>query len=72
MSLKTDTYCSQEARGVPMEALCCCGISGKEQCNDYIHILISIYRPFDEKEKQQDIFSLASTKDYLFYGCRNH
>jgi len=28
--------------------------------------------PVEEKEKQQDIFSLASTKDYLFYGCRNH
>jgi WD40 repeat protein len=28
--------------------------------------------PCDEREKNQDIFSLASTKDYLFYGCRNH
>jgi WD40 repeat protein len=26
----------------------------------------------DEKEKNQDIFCLKATKDWLFMGCRNH
>jgi WD40 repeat protein len=28
--------------------------------------------PVEEREKGQDIFSLTSVGDHLFYGCRNH
>ena len=52
-----------------MEEPCCSGISAKEPCK---LIPLILFRPVEEKEKSQDIFSLASTKDYLFYGCRNH
>lgn len=28
--------------------------------------------PVEEREKNQDIFSLASANEHLFFGCRNH
>jgi hypothetical protein len=28
--------------------------------------------PIEEKEKNLDIFSLATTQTHLFMGCRNH
>jgi hypothetical protein len=28
--------------------------------------------PVEEREKNQEIFSLTATSDLLFYGCRNH
>jgi len=35
-------------------------------------IQIIIFRPIEEKEKNQDVFSLALTSQHLFMGCRNH
>ena len=32
----------------------------------------SFTQTVDEKEKNQDIFCLKATKDWLFIGCRNH
>ena len=35
-------------------------------------LVVNLYRPIEEKEKNQDVFSLMMTPDLLFYGCRNH
>ena len=32
----------------------------------------SVMQPIDEKEKNQDIFSMVSNDEKVFMGCRNH
>jgi len=69
MSLRMETYSFQEVKERIKEEHFLSGISAKEPRN---FTLIHCYSAIEEKEKNQDIFSLASTRDHLFYGCRNH
>lgn len=62
-------FCSQPAKAVNKVAVSSFGTSEKDPSNYYFP---HIYRPVDEKEKNQDIFSLVMTPEHLFYGCRNH
>jgi WD40 repeat protein len=37
-----------------------------------IYDLRKYQQPLDEKERNQDIFSLTASSSHVFYGCRNH
>ena len=45
---------------------------GSEERDVVSVCLYLLHSPIEEKEKNQDVFSLSLTQENLFMGCRNH
>jgi len=52
----------------------CCSVQGKESIANGAILAWDLrsLNPLEEKEKNQDIFSMMSYNGTLYYGCRNH